>query len=60
MWVVFVSHFDFDPPEYHGNVTVSFEAGEVRFVRGVCARLAIKRGKALRVDRPADARKESA
>lgn len=55
MWVLFLSTYDFNPPERHGRTTITFKAGEIRLVRRVCGERAIAGGFAEPAGRPAPA-----
>lgn len=52
MWLYFLKAFDFNPPERHGRTTIAYRAGEVAFVRKVCARQALELGIATPAPRP--------
>lgn len=52
MWVLFLRDFDFTPPERR-TVTIAYRAGDVFFVRRICAELAIGHGCAVITERPA-------
>lgn len=51
MWVRFVAAFDWNPPERHGRVTLSYPAGAILFVRRACAAAAIAAGRAVATTR---------
>lgn len=51
MWVRFVKPFNFRPPEKPQS-HVAYKAGMVKFVRRICAEMAIAAGKAERTVRP--------
>jgi len=51
-WVRFITNFDFKP---RPSITLAFKAGDVRNVTRACAAAAIERGKAEKIERPANA-----
>ena len=57
MWVLFLDRYEFNPPERHGRTTITYQAGELRLVRRICAEWAIARGLAIRAARPEEARR---
>jgi hypothetical protein len=52
MWVLFLARYDFSPPERRGRTTIVYQPGTLALVRGICARLSIAGGYAVKAARP--------